>query len=66
MLEINPPCCRLMDMGSHNGTHVNDQRVSVTDLKDGDKIRAGANILYGNRPWFRPRDTSDWSSPNQP
>jgi hypothetical protein len=29
-------------------------------------IRAGANILYGNRPWFRPRDTSDWSSPNQP
>jgi hypothetical protein len=23
-------------------------------------IRAGANILHGNRPWFRPRDNGDW------
>ncbi len=23
-------------------------------------IRAGANILHGNRPWFRPRDHGDW------
>ncbi len=45
MIEVNPPHCRLMDMGSRNGTHVNDQRVSVADLKNGDKIRAGANIL---------------------
>jgi hypothetical protein len=28
-------------------------------------IRAGANILYGNRPWFRARDTGDWN-PKQP
>ncbi len=23
-------------------------------------IRAGANILHGNRPWFRPRDNGEW------
>jgi hypothetical protein len=28
-------------------------------------IRAGANILHGNRPWFRVRDTGDWNSPAQ-
>lgn len=28
-------------------------------------IRAGANILHGNRPWFRARDTGDWNSPLQ-
>ena len=25
-------------------------------------IRGGANILHGNRPWFRARDTGDWNS----
>jgi hypothetical protein len=28
-------------------------------------IRAGANILYGNRPWFRARDVGDWNVPVQ-
>jgi hypothetical protein len=28
-------------------------------------IHAGANILYGNRPWFRDRDTGDWDSAAQ-
>lgn len=28
-------------------------------------IHAGANILYGNRPWFRARDTGEWDSPTQ-
>ena len=23
-------------------------------------IRAGANVLHGDRPWFRPRDRGDW------
>lgn len=23
-------------------------------------VRAGANVLHGSRPWFRPRDTGDW------
>jgi hypothetical protein len=26
-------------------------------------IRGAANILHGNRPWFRFRDTAEWSPP---
>jgi hypothetical protein len=28
-------------------------------------IRAGGNILHGNRPWFRFRDTADWKYRSQ-
>ena len=46
LVEINPPCCRLMDMGSRNGTQVNGQRVEETiDLKDGDQIKAGHTVF---------------------
>jgi eukaryotic-like serine/threonine-protein kinase len=45
MMEVNPPECRLIDMGSHNGTYVNGERVLAADLKDGDQIRAGHTIL---------------------
>jgi serine/threonine-protein kinase len=45
MLEVNLPCCRLTDMGSHNGTFVNGQRVDSIDLHDGDQIKAGHTIL---------------------
>lgn len=45
MLEVNPPECRLIDMGSHNGTFVNGSQVFTADLKDGDQIRAGHTIL---------------------
>jgi serine/threonine-protein kinase len=45
MVELNPPHCRLMDMGSRNGTQVNGQRVDTIDLKDGDRIQAGKTVL---------------------
>ena len=45
MMEVNPPQCRLIDMGSHNGTYVNGTQVLAADLKDGDQIRAGHTIL---------------------
>ncbi len=45
MMEVNPPQCRLIDMGSHNGTYVNGAQVLNADLKDGDQIRAGHTIL---------------------
>src|SRR5215831_2384944 len=45
LVEVNPPSCRLMDMGSRNGTHVNGQRVETIDLKDGDQIRAGHTVF---------------------
>jgi serine/threonine-protein kinase len=45
MMEVNPPHCRLIDMGSHNGTYVNGQRMLSGDLRDGDTIRAGHTVL---------------------
>ena len=45
MMEVNPPQCRLIDMGSHNGTYVNGARILSADLKDGDQIRAGHTVL---------------------
>jgi serine/threonine protein kinase len=45
MIEVNPPCCRLMDMASRNGTLVNNRKVSVIDLKDGDRIEGGRTTL---------------------
>ena len=41
LVEINPPRCRITDMGSRNGTFVNGRKVEVVDLADGDEIRAG-------------------------
>lgn len=45
MVEVNPPQCRLIDMGSHNGTYVNSHRVLSVDLRHGDEIRAGHTVL---------------------
>jgi serine/threonine-protein kinase len=45
LVEVNPPHCRLMDMGSRNGTFVNGQEVHATDLKHGDQIKAGKTVL---------------------
>jgi serine/threonine-protein kinase len=45
LLEINPPSCSLSDLGSHNGTYVNEQKVMTADLKDGDVIRAGETAM---------------------
>ncbi len=45
LVEVNPPHCRLVDMGSTNGTFVNGQRVGVADLHDGDLIQGGQTVL---------------------
>lgn len=45
LMEVNPPYCRLVDLGSHNGTFVNGQKVLMADLHHGDQIRAGRNII---------------------
>jgi serine/threonine-protein kinase len=45
VIEINPPYCRLLDLHSRNGTHVNGHRVTTADLHDGDEIRAGKTVL---------------------
>src|SRR5471030_1578117 len=45
MVEVNPPQCRLIDMGSHNGTYINGARLLYADLRHGDQIRAGHTII---------------------
>jgi serine/threonine-protein kinase len=45
LVEVNPPHCRLLDMGSRNGTYVNGQKVAMSDLGNGDRIKAGRTLL---------------------
>ncbi len=45
LVEVNPPRCALLDMGSRNGTYVNGERVKRRELHDGDEVRAGRSIL---------------------
>jgi serine/threonine-protein kinase len=45
MIEINPPLCELRDLGSTNGTFVNNLRIDRTRLASGDVIAAGQSIF---------------------
>src|SRR5205807_9227463 len=45
LIEMNPPHCRLLDMGSRNGTAINGRKVHRADLQDGDYIQAGRTIM---------------------
>jgi serine/threonine-protein kinase len=45
MIEINPPQCELRDLGSTNGTFVNNQRVDRIRLASGDVIAAGQSVF---------------------
>jgi serine/threonine-protein kinase len=45
MIELNPPHCRLIDVGSTNGTLVNGQKISMVNLKHGDRITVGKTVL---------------------
>ncbi|HWE38849.1 MAG TPA: FHA domain-containing serine/threonine-protein kinase [Isosphaeraceae bacterium] len=45
IVEVNPPQCCLVDMGSTNGTRVNGKRVERGLLADGDRIAAGKTVL---------------------
>jgi serine/threonine-protein kinase len=40
-LEVNPPMCYLLDLGSRNGTSVNGRKVKECFLKNGDVISGG-------------------------
>src|SRR5947209_8477592 len=45
LIEINPPRCEIRDLGSTNGTFVNDRRVERVRLNSGDRIAAGQSIF---------------------
>jgi serine/threonine-protein kinase len=44
-LEVNPPEVFLVDLGSRNGTLVNDQRVTQATLRNGDLISGGKTTV---------------------
>jgi serine/threonine-protein kinase len=45
MIEINPPLCELRDLGSTNGTFVNNVKIERTRLASGDVIAAGQSVF---------------------
>jgi len=45
LIEVKPPRCELRDLGSTNGTLVNDQPVKEAKLDSGDRISAGQSIF---------------------
>jgi len=45
LLDSTGGAFRVRDMGSSNGTFLNDQRVSVSELKTGDTLRAGLSTF---------------------
>ena len=45
LIEIKPPRCELRDLGSTNGTYVNEQRVDTAHLVSGDRIAAGQSVF---------------------
>src|ERR1700722_5836171 len=45
MIEINPPLCELRDLGSTNGTFVNNDRAERVRLSSGDVIAAGQSVF---------------------
>ena len=49
LIEVNPPVCVLMDLGSTNGTKVNGLRVETAPLRDGDVITAGESAFVVQR-----------------
>jgi serine/threonine-protein kinase len=45
LIEIHPPRCEVRDLGSTNGTFVNEARVERARLKSGDQIAAGQSVF---------------------
>jgi eukaryotic-like serine/threonine-protein kinase len=45
LIEINPPRCEIRDLGSTNGTFVNERRVERIRLSSGDQIAAGQSVF---------------------
>ena len=45
LIEINPPRCEVRDLGSTNGTFVNERKVDRARLNSGDRIAAGQSLF---------------------
>lgn len=45
LIEINPPRCEVRDLGSTNGTYINNVRVDRARVRSGDRIAAGQSVF---------------------
>src|SRR3954469_20064473 len=63
--EVNPPQCEMRDLGSTNGTFVNNQRVDRVRLASGDVIAAGQSV-FRVRVDQAPLSSNEGSSPGGP
>src|SRR5207248_9093628 len=62
LIEINPPRCEIRDLGSTNGTYVNERRVERIRLKSGDRVAAGQSVFLVRVEGTPPSET-DLSAP---
>ncbi|MFN2148585.1 MAG: FHA domain-containing protein [Anaerolineales bacterium] len=49
-LTLARDACRIVDMGSTDGTYLNGERVTEAALKDGDKLRFGGSVFLFHAP----------------
>ncbi|WZO98701.1 FHA domain-containing serine/threonine-protein kinase [Isosphaeraceae bacterium EP7] len=45
LVELSPPRCEVRDLGSTNGTFLNDRRIERSRLNSGDHIAAGQSVF---------------------
>jgi serine/threonine-protein kinase len=63
MIEINPPQCEIRDLGSTNGTFVNNNRVDRARLVSGDIIAAGQSVFLVEVEQAQGLSSGDESTP---
>src|SRR5271156_3428075 len=66
MIEINPPQCEIRDLGSTNGTFVNNNRVDRVRLVSGDVIAAGQSVFRVQVEQAQGLSSGDGKSPETP
>src|SRR4051794_3370399 len=68
LIEINPPRCEIRDLGSTNGTFVNERRVERLRLNSGDRIAAGQSIFQvrveGSFVAIKDKETASGANPS--
>lgn len=60
LIEINPPRCELRDLGSTNGTFVNERPVRASRLVSGDRIAAGQSVFRVRVEGALPDSSAEW------